>query len=140
LYEFSYPSGRVARYVLEPFKGRATEVSPDAVVNERIRMRFPAIVFRDAVMLNMFDQATISKRCAFRTADSAATRELWQFLGMHTKLEFEAYPVRARYLRRLLGAYLWRWREVPVYVLAAWRLALKREPIYLVEEHILRDT
>ena len=48
------------------------------------------------------------------------------------------YPVSWRYRGRLVLAYVRRWRETVVYAQALWLLKVRKLPIWLVEEAILK--
>lgn len=99
---------------------------------------FPAIIFRDAVVMNMFHHAGISKRCEFRASNPSDMVRLKRMLDVLELVELGRYPTSASYLYRLVRAYVRRWREVFVYAHALWLLRVRRVPIYLAEEAILR--
>jgi UDP-MurNAc hydroxylase len=138
VFEFSYPSGRTQHYLIEPFRKNATPISASAADGAPIRMRFPAIVLRDSVYLNMFTHALISKRCLFTASSQTAMASIHQFLAVLIKAELELYPLSRAYLTRWALTYIARWRELTVYVDAGWRVFVQRKPGYLVEEEILR--
>lgn len=140
VYEFRYPSGKNKAYKLTPFRKQVSPASEKDIHESRIVISFPAIVFRDAVLRNMFAHARISKRCRFIAEDKAAMSELKRFLALHSRLEFGLYPISMRYMSRFSGGYLRRWREVFVYCAAAWHLHIRKRPEYEVEERILKDT
>ena len=52
--------------------------------------------------------------------------------------ELGLYPVSWRYRARLVLAYVRRWRETVVYAQALWLLKVRKLPIWLVEEAILK--
>lgn len=97
----------------------------------------PAIVFRDAVVKNMFHHAGISKRCRYRAVTQGDLRHLQRFISGLERLELVGEG-DFTYWARLCSRYLARWRDVGVYVLAVFYKVVKRYPIYLVEEAILR--
>lgn len=101
-------------------------------------MVFPAVVFRDAVVKNMFHHAAISKRCEFLARDQHDLGRLQALFTVLEGVELGRYPISAPYYKRLLLAYVRRWRELTVYAHALWLTRARRKPIYLAEEAILR--
>ena len=104
----------------------------------RPNLVFPAVVFRDAVVKNMFHHAGISKRCEYLARSEADLGRIRAFVGLLEGLELERYPLRPGYLLRLIRAYFRRWRELFVYAQAVWLIKVRRKPIFLAEEAILR--
>jgi UDP-MurNAc hydroxylase len=102
-------------------------------------MIFPAVVFRDAVIKNMFHHAGISKRCEFVASSEDDLRRLHVIVGLLEGLELGRFPFRWTMMRRLSLAYLRRWREVFVYAQAFYYSRIRRQPIYIVEEIILKS-
>ncbi len=101
-------------------------------------IRMPAVVFRDAVIKNMFHHAGISKRCRFIASDATDLALLRRVLVRLDRSEHGVAPYTGRMVRRLAQAYLRRWRELFVYLHAAWLIKIRRKPLYLAEEAILR--
>lgn len=102
-------------------------------------MLMPAIVFRDAVVKNMFHHAVISKRCMF-WADSAQDMALIHHVMTELdRRELGVRPLSLRYTMRMVAAYAGRWRELLVYAHAVWLMKIRRKPVFLAEEAILRD-
>jgi len=101
-------------------------------------LEMPAIVFRDAVLKNMFGHAGISKRCVFVASNHDDLRRLGAIVTHLDRHELGLYPVSWRYRVRLVLAYVRRWRETVVYAQALWLLKVKKLPIWLVEEAILK--
>jgi UDP-MurNAc hydroxylase len=99
---------------------------------------FPAVVFRDAVIKNMFHHACISKRCRFVGRND---QDLWRLRTLMVWLEFAElgrFPVTLAYQRRLFAAYARRWREPFVYAHALWLMRVRRLPVFKTEEAVLR--
>jgi UDP-MurNAc hydroxylase len=101
-------------------------------------MIFPAVVFRDAVAKNMFHHAGISKRCRFAASRSDDMSRLKSVLWVLEKAELGLFPLNRKYLGRVVRTYLRRWRELFVYAHALWLIKVRRKPLYLAEEAILR--
>lgn len=134
-----WPDGREVSYRLEPAQGRATPCDPVNSASPGMPlMRFPAIVFRDAVVKNMFHHAVISKRCQFTAVNATDLDKVRHLMGRLGLAELGASPMTAAYARRLALAYVRRWRELVVYVHALWLIRVRRKPLYLAEEAILR--
>jgi hypothetical protein len=134
-----WPDGRGATCLLNlpsltwrevPFSRHSEPKRPNLV--------FPAVVFRDAVVKNMFHHAGISKRCEFLARSKDDLARAHALMVLFEGIELGRYPLRWGYLRRLIGAYVRRWRELFAYAHAVWLIKIRRKPIYLAEEAILR--
>jgi len=134
-----WPDGRRQAYAIDLDRatlapaGEAVRAEPGLPMLE-----MPAIVFRDAVVKNMFGHAGISKRCAFVASNHDDLRRLGAIVTHLDRHELGLYPVSLRYRARLVLAYVRRWRETVVYAQALWLLKVKKLPIWLVEEAILK--
>jgi len=134
-----WPDGRRQAHAID--LDRATVApAPDAARAEPglPMLEMPAIVFRDAVLKNMFGHAGISKRCAFVASNHDDLGRLGAIVTHLDRHELGLYPVSWRYRARLALAYVRRWRETVVYAQALWLLKVKKLPIWLVEEAILK--
>jgi len=135
----TWPDGREAGWRFALRDGSyATVETPEAPQKGEPVMRLPAAIFRDAIIRNMFHHAGISKRCQFLAYDESDMRQLQRAFRTLERHELGLYPLKAQYAGRLLRAYIARWRELFVYASAAIRMKLGRQPIYLVEEAILK--
>jgi UDP-MurNAc hydroxylase len=136
-----WPDGRARSWAIDLSSQQATACDApqlDSAPGQPV-MVLPAIVFRDAVVKNMFHHAVISKRCAFR-ADSAADMEVIHHVMTELdRRELGVRPLSLRYARRMVAAYVGRWRELLVYAHAVWLMKIRRKPVFLAEEAILRD-
>lgn len=135
-----WPDGREQTYDFD-IGARAWDAieTPLRAPKGRPVIRIPAAVFRDAVIKNMFHHAGISKRCRFIAHDAEDMAAFARIFRTLERFEHGIYPLNAGYLARLARAYLRRWRELLVYATAAFRLKVRRQPMYLVEESILRE-
>jgi UDP-MurNAc hydroxylase len=97
----------------------------------------PALLFKDVVFKRMFAHAGISKRVRYHCASLREWQLLQRFLFMLVFIEHRVFPLKARYLKKLLQSYRQRWREVYVYALAAYLHWVKRDPLWKVEEKLL---
>jgi UDP-MurNAc hydroxylase len=98
----------------------------------------PAIIFRDAVMKNMFHHAAISKRLEFIAFNESDMTGLMRFFSALEIFELTD-RLSPRFFTRLLMAYIHRWRELRVYLSAAYFSVIKRKKMYEVEELILKS-
>jgi len=134
-----WPDGRRQAHVVD--LDRATIAPSDAAAGAEPglpMLEIPAIVFRDAVVKNMFGHAGISKRCAYVASNHDDLRRLGAIVTHLDRHELGLLPVSWRYRARLVLAYVRRWREVVVYAQALWLMKVRRLPIWLVEEAILK--
>lgn len=140
-FRLTYPSLPAVFYELNCGTGAyefKQTTRPDTVTGPEIVM--PALIFRDAVLKNMFHHAAISKRCEYLGDNISDLRVVayWQ-----SQLEKRELIGRAgmdkKYLYRTAVRYLKRLPELRVYVKAFLLLKVLRRPIYHVEELILRE-
>jgi UDP-MurNAc hydroxylase len=84
-----------------------------------MRVEMPAIVLRQALRMNMFAHAGISKRIKW-----IATRESMKILGLFMFMldleEYELLPIRSNFRWRSIRVWARRWREVLGYVQLSW--------------------
>jgi len=97
----------------------------------------PNIVFRDAVLKNMFHHAGISKRCRYLAYDSCDMNDLKSFIGRLERYELTG-DIDLSYLKRLTFSYFGRWRELLVYAEAFYLLKFKKMELHHIEEKILK--
>jgi UDP-MurNAc hydroxylase len=134
-----WPDGRRQAHVIDLDRATVAPASDAARAEPGLPMlEMPAIVFRDAVVKNMFGHAGISKRCAYVAGNHDDLRRLGAIVTHLDRHELGLYPVSWRYRTRLVLAYVRRWRETVVYAQALWLLKVRRLPIWLVEEAILK--
>lgn len=98
----------------------------------------PNIVFRDAILKNMFHHAGISKRCRYLAYDKYDMKELKKFVGKLERHELTG-DINFNYIIRLMSSYYGRWRELMVYLKALYLMKIKRKEIYQIEEEILKQ-
>jgi len=97
----------------------------------------PNIVFRDSIIKNMFQHASISKRCRYVAYDRVDMKILTKFIEKLERYELTG-KINLKYLVRLTFAYIRRWRELIVYMHAWYLHTFKGLEMYTVEEHILK--
>ena len=103
-------------------------------------MIIPAIIFKDAVRMNMFEHAGISKRCQYVASNAIDMDRLIRIVGLLEQRE--RFPQRITFFHavRFLLTYVRRWRELFVYTQALYYKYFKKLPLYIVEEKILKKT
>jgi UDP-MurNAc hydroxylase len=132
------PSGPYKSFI---FDGQAVFETRDFSPEPKVKLpliTMPAVIFRDAILKNMFHHAAISKRCRYMVATEKELLALQRFVLGLEKLELIG-DGGITYWRRLCWRHLSRWRDLLVFSLAAYyRIATKR-PFYLIEELILKN-
>jgi UDP-MurNAc hydroxylase len=136
-----WPDGRLATWKVEPAAQTIEPIEPISEPQPGLPLIvMPAIVFRDAVLSNMFHHAGISKRCRFTAVNTHDLNTLKSVFAHLEKVELGVLPLTRSYVRGMAGAYSRRWRELFVYAQGFWHMKIRRRPIYLAEEAILRST
>ena len=115
--------------------GVVTAVAPETAGDYAVRAEFPAIILAQALRMNMFSQAWISKRVHYYSP-RAKLRVLQRFLRILELSEAELLPLRNVFSVRTLRALLPRWREPFLYAHAAFYL-LRRKSLLEIEERLL---
>ena len=134
-----WPDGRRQAHVIDLDRATVAPAADATRAEPGLPMlEMPAIVFRDAVVKNMFGHAGISKRCSYVASNHDDLRRLGAIVTHLDRHELGLYPVSWRYRARLVLAYVRRWRETVVYAQALWLLKVRKLPIWLVEEAILK--
>jgi UDP-MurNAc hydroxylase len=95
--------------------GRVREIAPDQFDRFDMRIEFPAVVLRQALAMNMFEHAGISKRVHFHATRTAMPR-LKRFVALLNLAEAEVFPLRSNLNARAVRALAPRWREALLYV------------------------
>ena len=124
-------------YVVTPKNATVEECESSMDLGATVRI--PIKIFLDAVAMNMFHHSSISKRNQYIFKTEQQLLQYEKFQDLLEYVELEVFPVRIKYIGKLLKAYVRRWREVIVYV-QAFLLKRKGMPIYDVEEEILKRT
>ena len=95
--------------------GRVRQVPQSEFGAFSMRIDFPAVILRQALALNMFEHAGISKRVHYH-ATREAMPALKRFDTILKMAEAELFPLRRHLNRRTIRALLPRWREGLLYV------------------------
>ena len=115
--------------------GRVREVPPQDFAAFDMRIDFPAVVLRQALAMNMFEHAGISKRVQFH-ATGAAMPRLRRFVTVLNLAEAEVFPLRANLNARAVRALLPRWREGLLYARVLVDLARGRRLPEIEEKYL----
>ena len=95
--------------------GKVREVASDEFGDFAMRIEFPAVILRQALAMNMFEHAGISKRVHYY-ATREAMPALKRFDTILKMAEAELFPVTRHFNARTIRALLPRWREGLLYV------------------------
>lgn len=124
-------------YIVTPKKASVEECEASKDLGATVRI--PIKIFLDSVAMNMFHHSSISKRNKYIFKTEQQLLQYEKFQDLLEYVELEVFPIRLKYIRNLVKAYVLRWREVIVYF-QAFLLKRKGMPIYDVEEEILKRT
>ena len=124
-------------YIVTPKSASVEKCEPSIDLGATVRI--PVKIFLDAVSMNMFHHSSISKRNQYIFKSEQLLLKYEKFQDLLEYVELEVFPIRMKYIRNLVKAYVRRWREVNVYA-QAFLLKRKGMPIYDVEEEILKNT
>jgi hypothetical protein len=94
--------------------GKVRQVASEDFSSFDTRIEFPTVVLRQALALNMFQHAGISKRVHFYST-RASMPKLKRFVAILEIAESEIFPLRRNFNRRAIRALLPRWREALLY-------------------------
>ena len=95
--------------------GKVREVQQGEFDRFEMRIEFPAVILRQALAMNMFEHAGISKRVHYY-ATCEAMPALRRFDTILKMAEADLFPLRRHFNRRTIRALLPRWREGLLYV------------------------
>jgi UDP-MurNAc hydroxylase len=122
-------------YAINPARGTSRTVDAAGFAAFTVRVEMPEIVLRQAVMMNMFHHAEVSKRLHL-FATQADMPLLRLFVTVLTLKEAEILPLRGMLTLRTLKAVLPRWRELLLYVEVV-LLGLQGLKVSQIEERLL---
>jgi UDP-MurNAc hydroxylase len=95
--------------------GKVREVAATEFDRFAMRIEFPAVILRQALAMNMFEHAGISKRVHYY-ATREAMPALRRFDTILKMAEADMFPLRRHLNRRTIQALLPRWREGLLYI------------------------
>lgn len=115
--------------------GAARQVPVEEMGKFDMRIEFPALILRQALTMNMFGHAGISKRVHFY-ATAATMPALKRFVALLELVEAEVFPLKSHFSPRAIKAVLPRWREGVLYARVAADLARGRDLPTIEERHL----
>ena len=124
-------------YIVSPFSGTVEKCEEEFENGSKILI--PVKIFIDSVALNMFHHSSISKRNKYIFDNETYFKKFDQFQNLLEYVELGVFPLRLKYILRVLSMYSRRWREVFIYG-KAYLLSRKGMPNYYIEEEFLKDT
>jgi UDP-MurNAc hydroxylase len=117
--------------------GRVREIPAAEFDRFAMRIEFPAVILRQALAMNMFEHAGISKRVHYY-ATREAMPALRRFDTILKMAEAELFPLRRHLNRRTIRALLPRWREGLLYIRVLTDLARGADLPSLEEKYLER--
>lgn len=115
--------------------GTVREVEPEGFDGFDKRIEFPALILRQALAMNMFGHAGISKRVHFY-GTSQSMPALKRFVTLTELAEAEIFPLHGHLSLRAIKSLLPRWREGVLYAQVATDLARGRDLPSIEERHL----
>ena len=110
----STSAGEPVGFSVDMWSGRVDRVGQSDFDRFEAWIEIPAIILRQAVLMNMFGHAGISKRVHYFAPSSSMPR-LRRFVTILELAEAELIPLRSLFSRRAIRALLPRWREFFLY-------------------------
>lgn len=124
-------------FIVDLEKCLLIETDAKTYYKSEIKIEWPVFVFKQAVILNMYIHAFISKRVRFYLHKKEHLKKLNRFLFFLIQLEHEFFPIRLKYMWRLFLAYCKRWRELFVYITALKEYVVNKRSMPIIEEILL---
>jgi hypothetical protein len=100
-----------------------------------MRIEFPALILKQALTMNMFAHAGISKRVHYY-GTQAEMAALSRFTMLCELVEAELFPLRGNFNARAIRALLPRWREGVLYSQVLVDLARGNNLVALEEKYL----
>jgi|SRR4051812_12732674 len=117
--------------------GKVRAVEAEAIDSFDMRIEYPALILRQALAMNMFGHAGISKRVHYY-ATQAALPALKRFVSLVENAEAEIFPLRGNLRWRAIKALLPRWREGLLYAQVVIDLVRGKDYPTIEEKHLSR--
>lgn len=105
---------RTDHFAVDLAAGQVRSVAADQAPDFDMRIEFPALILMQAITMNMFSHAGISKRVHYY-ANRAAMPVLRRFVALCDLKEAEIFPLSGLLTARTVKAALPRWREGLLY-------------------------
>jgi UDP-MurNAc hydroxylase len=127
-----------AGFAVDLYAGKVRPVEEREFERFDMRIEFPALILKQALSMNMFAHAGISKRVHFY-AKQAEMGALTRFTMLCELVEAELFPLRGNFSARAVRALLPRWREGILYSQVLFDLARKSGNLVQLEEKYLEN-
>jgi UDP-MurNAc hydroxylase len=124
-------------FAVDLYAGNVRQVAEAEFEEFDARIVFPALILKQAVGLNMFGHAGISKRVHYY-ATKAAMPALARFNALTELNEAEVFPLRGNFNGRGIRALLPRWREGVLYSQILLDLARGSDLVGLEEKYLAK--
>jgi len=128
---------RTDHFAIDLCAGRVRAVSADQATHFDMRIEYPALILMQALSMNMFSHAGISKRVHF-FATRTSMPALKRFVTLCDLKEAEIFPISGLLTRRAIRAALPRWREGLLYGQMLLDLARGGEVVALEAKYLRR--
>jgi UDP-MurNAc hydroxylase len=128
-----------AGFAIDIHAGKVRAVEQEQFSSFDMRIEFPALILKQALGMNMFGHAGISKRVHY-FATKAEMPNLGQFVAFCEWNEAEVFPLRSNFKRRTVRALLPRWREGILYSQVMLDIKRGRGDLAALEEKYLEKS
>jgi UDP-MurNAc hydroxylase len=126
----------VQGFAVDLVAGTTDAVEPADFGRYPMRIEFPSLILLQALTMNMFDHAGISKRVHYY-APTGEMPALRRFVAALNLAEYELVPLSRHFNKRTVAAALPRWREGLLYARVLGQLARGRD-FPTIEESLLQ--
>jgi UDP-MurNAc hydroxylase len=126
---------QIAGFAVDLYAGKVRSIEPSAFENYNMRIEFPALILKQALTMNMFAHAGISKRVHYY-GTQAEMAALSRFTMLCELVEAELFPLRGNFNARAIRALLPRWREGVLYSQVLVDLARGNNLVALEEKYL----
>jgi hypothetical protein len=124
-----------AGFAVDLYDGKVRPIEADAFADFKMRIEFPALILKQALAMNMFAHAGISKRVHYY-GTQAEMAALGRFTMLCELVEAEVFPLRGNMNARAIRALLPRWREGVLYSQVLFDLARGNNLVALEEKYL----
>jgi UDP-MurNAc hydroxylase len=124
-----------AGFAVDLYAGKVRSLDPECFADFNMRIEFPALILKQALAMNMFAHAGISKRVHYY-ATKAEMPALGRFTMLCELIEAELFPLRGNFNARAFRALLPRWREGVLYSQVLFDLARGNNLVALEEKYL----
>ncbi len=124
-----YSGDKQEKFVLDFHKSTVAAAADANDSDFTMQIHVPTLVFRGAILMNMFHNIPISKRVLFRATDKHR-KFLLLFTWINVLQEHDYLPLRKMFNKRFIGSWCSRWREIFVYMHVVLDVLARRKITY----------